>query len=412
MKLKWQYLPVAAVLALAPLAAVSQTIPLLPSSPNFSEPSQIQATINYVIRILNGQVPGQAGGAQVFAAPTLPRNLVENGSMQVQQRGTTARTCGTTSVAATAYSVDRWVCDVNVGSGAGTATPLTSSLPPGFRGGVSLLRASGSLTQPQCIEQELPASVVAAIAGKSVVASAYLKDMGSLTATGKIVTVRLFSGTTADEGIVGVTPTASPATTPAWTGLATNGSANFTVTSAWARYTATPIFIPAAALELGIQFCTTPVGASVANDGFSLTGVQLEVSNGSASAFESRPYQSELVAAQRYFWTLTEPAADVCQGSGYTTATTAARISIPNPITMRIAPTVASIGATLATTTWKVEDAATPVVLATPFLATFTANTVDNITLTATTAGSLTVGRGVLLCGAGGGGILGVSAEF
>lgn len=35
--------------------AMAASIPLLPSNPNYSEPSQIQATINAVIQMLNGQ---------------------------------------------------------------------------------------------------------------------------------------------------------------------------------------------------------------------------------------------------------------------------------------------------------------------------------------------------------------------
>ena len=42
------------LVATAAVAAMGAGIPLLPSSPTYSEPSQIQATINAVIQMLNG----------------------------------------------------------------------------------------------------------------------------------------------------------------------------------------------------------------------------------------------------------------------------------------------------------------------------------------------------------------------
>ena len=42
------------LVATAAISVMAATVPLLPSSPTYSEPSQIQATINAVISMLNG----------------------------------------------------------------------------------------------------------------------------------------------------------------------------------------------------------------------------------------------------------------------------------------------------------------------------------------------------------------------
>ena len=398
----------AAVLVSAGIAW-SANIPLLSGS-QYNEPNQIVATLNALITSINSSIT--AGGVGSWQTP---RNFVDNGAMTVQQRGTAAVTCAANSAATvTAYGADRWLCDANVGSGAGqmqiaTATPTP---PLGFSAETKLWRNSGALTQPVCAWQAIPTSEAVELQGQQVTLSAYMQALAGLAAdNGNAATLVILTGTGTDEKFLGTSWTASPAITPAWTGIATTLSSNVTLTTSWARYQATA-FIPNTATEIAVGVCFTPTATGAgATDGFAFTGVQLE-QGATAGVYEQRKITDETARAQRYYWALNEPAADVCQGAGYSTSTTAARISIQNPVTMRAAPTVTSVGAALAGTTWKVEDAATPIVLSTPFLATFTANTADFTNLTATTGASQTAGRGVLLCGAGGGGILAISADL
>ena len=138
-------LGVALLAAVACVGIAKATVPYIPSSPTYSEASQIVATLNYLIGLINTNI-----NTQTLAQFAAPRNLIDNGQMQVQQRGTGTRTCGTTTIPSTAYSADRWGCNVNVTSGAGTLQVITTAanLPasPAFRslGAIRFPSASSS----------------------------------------------------------------------------------------------------------------------------------------------------------------------------------------------------------------------------------------------------------------------------
>ena len=309
------------------------------------------------------------------------------------------------------YGADRWW---NLG-GASSAINVTqqtgaSDIFAGTSATLRFQRKSGNAdTTAICTGQVLESATSYPFQGKTAVLSFTAKIGANFSAANNYVVATIAYGTGTDG-------TSANFAAGSWTGYTAATATNVALTTTLTRYTVAAA-IPSTANQVGIKLCYTPVGTASTNDWFEMGQVQLEASSQSASTavasiFEYVPPPVVGLRANRFAWALTEPAADVCQGAGYSTATTAARVIIANPVTMRAAPTVSSIGATLANTTWKVQDAATPIVLATPFLATYTANTVSNITLTATTAASQTVGRGVLLCGAGGGGKLLVSADL
>ena len=77
-----------------------------------------------------------------------------------------------------------------------------------------------------------------------------------------------------------------------------------------------------------------------------LTGVQLEVDNGSgvATDFEHRPYGDELARCQRYCFVVKGDDDDFTGFSGYTSATTRSCYPIRFPVPMRTAPTLAVSG--------------------------------------------------------------------
>src|SRR5208337_1009633 len=107
----------------------------------YQEPNQILATLNYLISLINGS-SFQASTQAI----TNTRNVLDNGSMIIQGRGTSAATCATTGAVVSAnYSADRWLCDVNVGSGVGTMQVTTSSPTPPtpFTAQEAVVRASG-----------------------------------------------------------------------------------------------------------------------------------------------------------------------------------------------------------------------------------------------------------------------------
>lgn len=341
-------------------------------------------------------------------------------------RGTAAATIGDISTTMT-YGADRWAA---IGT-AGAAINMSRQAVTDLDGSAFSMRFARKDTNADtdlvCMGQAMESTSSYRFKGRTAVLSFYAKAPSTWSSAQKALTVVVATGTGTDGTSVNLLTSdgsAVSATTGNWTGYSSpatvasttsGGYTTKTITTAWVKYTfAVPVL--STANQIGVKFCWTPVGTA-SSDYVDFAQVQLEAtdqdfSTAVASGFEFTSTQDMTVRAERHAWVLTEPAADVCQGAGYSTATTAARIVIANPVIMRAAPTVSSIGATLANTTWKVEDAATPIVLATPFLATFTANTVTNITLTATTAASQTVGRGVLLCGAGGGGILLASADL
>src|SRR5580658_1230509 len=97
------------------------------SIPFFSgpqDPSQIFNYLNQLIAQIN-----TLSAANQYVDFNNPRNLLDNGQMQVQQRGTGTVTCGTTTIPSSAYGADRWGCNVNVTSGAGTLQVITTNLP-------------------------------------------------------------------------------------------------------------------------------------------------------------------------------------------------------------------------------------------------------------------------------------------
>lgn len=411
-------------LTAAPFLAFSANIPLIPSTPTFSEASQIVGTLNFLINSLNSTITTQS-----LAPVTNYRNILDNGAMLVQQRGTGAATCGTTSgVPQTAYAADRWGCDVNVASGAGALTPITAtpSPPAGFSQSLKLVRTGGILTQPQCAWQEVPTADVTAIAGQNVMLSAYVQalaglaaDQGSTTQTANLV---IITGTGSDQGLGSLRGaagmTASPALTPAWTGIATlqNTTLSLPVTPAWARYNGATVQIGSTVTELAVGICWTPTAAGQsATDGIAFTGVQLEVMGAGAtapSAFELRPKGVEVAKVTRYFIALNQPAAGVAVpvvGTAISSTVSTSSYAFPTP--MDIAPIFAAYGTALSTSTWTLSNAAVNNALATTFIVTKTANTPNGASMTITSSG-MTAGSATVLLGNNAGSVLGWSADF
>jgi hypothetical protein len=356
-----------------------------------------------------------------------PLNFLDNGAMLINQRGAAERVGGTTSGPTPAqYGADRWAVDVNVTSGAGYSNEVTSesgvTFAPGFPKMMKVYRKTGALTQPVCAEQEIESARFTTLQGRSVILSAFIAADAAFPAAG-VVTGYLITGTGTDQGLgvpgsLGMT--ASPALTPAWTGIATAAvtlaaSPNSTAT----RYASGPIAVPVAATEGAVLLCFTP-GAETAGttDGFLFTGAQLEeadVNQATAGRFE-RPAMAEAWArALRFYWQLAEPAAGVLVAQCNAITTGYAVCTLPTPVPMISAPTL--VFSTQTTSTWELFDgSATPITLsgATSLIQNaFGANTVNAIGLKATGAATpFTAGHGVALAGAGGGANMQASSDF
>lgn len=384
-------------------------VPLIPNSPTYSEPSQIIGTLNYLIGTINSNV-----SFALFQSAETPRNVLDNGAMAVQQRGTGAATCGTTSgPLVVGYSADRWGCDVNVTSGVGTATIITTSPAPptGFAASVKYVRASGVLTQPVCAIQEITTADSLPLAGKNVTFSFQAAALAGLAAdNSNVINGWIITGTGTDEGLS--TMTAAPAVTPAWTGLASVTQA-FTITTSFATYQMSSA-IPATATEVGVLLCFTPTASGAgATDGFAVTGMQLEIGN-TASSFEFRKYADELRRAQYWYVQWLDTLANTFTLPGTCTETTSgttAACILQLPTTMRTTPTVAVATATSFGMT-KVADGTAE---ACSTLATVASSgTPNNIKLTCAASETAAVGTMhiMLYANSGAGKTLTVSADF
>lgn len=354
---------------------------------------------------------GGGGGGGAVGEFVNFRNLLDNGAMNVAQRGTGATACsGTAGSTTTTYTADRWLCNVNVTSQAGMSQVVTASPTPptGFQNALNVWRNSAALTQPVCMFQEVPTASAVNLQGQVATFSASLQALAGLSAdNGNVVNMFIMTGTGTDEGLA--TLTASPAITPAFTGLASTITAAKTITTSWARYSVTGT-IPATAKEIAVAICFTPTATgSGATDGFSMTGAQLEQGQ-QASSFEFRPIAIETALAQRYYWQIADAASTFTFPSSCvtTTANTTVRCTVIAPVTMRAVPTPSASVATSFGIILTAGGAGTCTTLA----ATASGSTVNSAGVTCTTGGTTAAGTGSPLIGAGTAGILRVSADF
>lgn len=269
------------------------------------------------------------------------RNMLDNGAIAVAQRGTGIQTCAANAaITSAAYSGDRWGCSANVGSGAGRSQVTTTvpAPPVGFQQSQRLYRTSGALLQPVCAIQEIPTVVATQAAGKTVTLSFYAQALAGLSAdNNNLINGVIITGTGSDEGLG--TMTASPAITPAWTGITTVLNTPFTITTAWVRYSMTTT-LPTTETEAGVMLCFTPTATGAGTtDGFAFTGVQLEVAP-SPTQFEYRPFVQELATAYRYFYKITETAIIFPIAPCAAVDTTHTNCLIQFPVQMAKAPTV------------------------------------------------------------------------
>lgn len=273
-----------------------------------------------------------------------PRNLLGNGAFNgTQVNGTSAVTCATTSApTTTALIADRWVCDVNVGSGVGTATVITASPAPptGFTNSIKLVRGSSTKTQPVCAWSAIPTPQATQLQGQIVTLSAQVAALAGLAAdNGNVANLVIIAGTGTDEGLNG-SWTATPAITPAWTGITTVVNTPIVLTTTFARFSTTAT-IPATATEVGVGVCftTTAVGAA-ATDGIAFTGNQLEVGS-QPTPYEVKPKQTEVLDNEQFVYTVADTAGPTPVGlCTETTANTAAACYIQFAVPMYKAPTV------------------------------------------------------------------------
>jgi hypothetical protein len=401
--------------AISYVALGANLVPVL--TPQSCDTSNILNCVNTLGQSINQNV---TPGSTSFT--NSPHNILINGDFSVAQRGTginpSCGTTGTSGLGNSAYSADMWLCDANVTSGAGKAAISTSGGPLGYPNYLKIYRNSGALTQPICAIQEIPSQDFQDFQGQYLLLSAYIQNL-SAAVNGTTVTLAVYYGTGTDEGISTVGMGSSNVLSPAFANVGAIGSP-FTTTAAvngvWTRFYGVPWLVPITATEAAVEICFTP-GAEAAGttDGIGIANVQLEPSQSTTpSAFEARPYETELRKSQRYFYAIPEPTTAIGVGiMGSSTAATTCVTSFPFPVIMRAAPTFFAFGNALSATTWKIAFGSTTAgnALASTWYVTTGANT-PNAAFGTWTSSGMTIGQVCYPIGANGGNILGWSADF
>lgn len=273
-----------------------------------------------------------------------PRNLLGNGALAITNTNGTATVTNaqTSAMTVAALSADRWGLDTNVASGAGRSAIVTSSPSPptGFTNVMKVWRNSGSLGQPVCVLQEVPTPISKTLQGQIVTYSVYLDALAGLVAdNGGTVNLVLIYGTGTDEGL-SAGWTASPAITPAWTGIGTIVNQSVSISTTFTRYSVTAS-IPATATEVGVMNCFTPSTSTSggATDGFAWTGAQLERAPG-PSLFENRNKADENRDALQYFYKIAEGAVGSVRAPCTSSTTSLEVCLLQFPVPMYITPTM------------------------------------------------------------------------
>lgn len=296
------------------------------------------------------EILDSSGGSNaVLYGPASPagsmgfRNRIINGDMRIDQRGAVASTDG-------AYVVDRFAVRDNLTSGTFTAQQSTTA-PTGFNN--SLLFTTGTAGTAGASQQ---ARFTQAIEGNNIA------DLGWGSASAKTITVSFWvrsslTGTfagglrnnNADRSYV-FNYTVSSANTFEYKTVTIAGDTSGT----WETGTSQGINLifdlgsgsnfqtTAGSWSAGNYFRTSGAVSIATNAGatFYITGVQLEVGS-VATEFERRPYGTELILCQRYYWLLVSGDAKYFTNAWQFDSTSMYAV-VQFPVTMRSAPTLAS----------------------------------------------------------------------
>ena len=233
----------------------------------------------------------QAGMLDTTAQYYSFKNRIINGAMGIWQRGTSFT--GITN--SPTYSADRWAGFV-AAVVAGQQILQSASVPSGtgFLYSAAFGRTAGNTnTNSIWFNQLIESNNMRDLAGQAVTLSFWAKTGANYS--GGAMTVRVASGTTADQSIA--TYSGGPAT--GFTGYAAVINTTQSLTTTWTQYSFTGT-IGSTALELAVSFAFTPTGTAGADDNIYITGVQLEKGS-TATSFDYRPYGTELALCQRYF---------------------------------------------------------------------------------------------------------------
>lgn len=329
------------------------------------------------------------------------------------QRGTTSASITTSLL----YTADRWWGL----SGAGTAftvAQVTTSQPAGTNGSARVQRTAAQTgVLPVCFGQVLTTGNSASMQSRLVEFSFYAKSGATFSAANSTITATIATGTAADGS-------AANFSTGSWTGYAAQAT-SVIINTAWEKYSVTAT-IPAAALQVGVKLCYTPVGTAGATDFFEVAEAQLAVNPGALAktdtstvdtaysmlGFDVRPSQIEAALQRSFYWRLTETAVITPVAPCVAIDTTHTNCLLQFPGQMRITPTMTyTTGFASPTSTTQATLGACSA-LATAVTVTSATLNPNNVLITCTATTIPAAGVGSFMYSNNGSGVIQASAEL
>ena len=317
---------------------------------------------------------------------------VINGGMDIWQRGTSFT--GTSPY----YSADRFNSLRATAAPGATFSRQTSGLT-GFQYSIRSQRNSGNTgTDAVILAQCLESANSYQYAGQPVVLSFWAKCGANYSSASSALTSQIRYGTGTDQNYI----------LSSYTGDTQVATATHTLTTSWQRFFLTGT-VNSAATEVGFDLRYTPVGTASTNDWFEVTGIQLELGT-VPTAFRRAggDIQGEIAACQRYYYRITANATSnqIVGGNGMGSTTTAARLTQPLPVRMRVAPTVLDYSG------WELSDSAGGNVAITGLTFDTGMVSTDMVTINSSSSSGVTVYRPYNLRGTSSTSYIGFGAEL
>lgn len=229
---------------------------------------------------------GVSGGTP--AAATIPgKNMVVNGDMQIWQRGAGGSATFAITSNSTVYTADRFQCFPN---SATTVTQTAGATSGSFVAKIQR-NAGQTNTGAQLFGTSLTRSMCIGAAGNAITISFKIKAGANFSAASSQITVLVYSGTgTTDiSGIAG-----------GFTGSAVVLNNGTTITTTQTNYSLTSAALGSTVTQLFVGFYYNGVGTAGADDSFSVTDIQCEISP-VQTPFERRSFVDQFNLCQPFY---------------------------------------------------------------------------------------------------------------